>query len=239
MNWNGWEWVKFNYRYWSWSFNSVATWCEEPTHWERSWYWERLKAKGEWVAEDEMVRQHHRLSGHEPGQTPADGEGQGSLVCSSPRGCKESDTTWQRNSYKLPGYPWAQSSWNKVIITYDSFSDLPVKYATLEPCPPSLPSEAVRFCCPCLERSGLPRIKAKNSVPGLCEQPFLNNDFSSCYLPLVIFQYSVRRMTLSRFILVFCEEKLLYLLMKTLLEILPFVILQDCILLYSSPSLNI
>ena len=116
-----------------------------------------------------------------------------------------------------------------------SFSDLPVKYATLEPCPPSLPSEAVGFCCPCLERSGLPR----PSVPGLCEQPFLNNDFSSCYLPLVIFQYSVRRMTLSRFILVFCEEKLLYLLMKTLLEILPFVILQDCILLYSSPSLNI
>lgn len=93
----------------------------------------------------------------------------------------------------------------------------------------------VGFCCPCLERSGLPR----PSVPGLCEQPFLNNHFSSCYLPLVIFQYSVRRMTLSRFILVFCEEKLLYLLMKTLLEILPFVILQDCILLYSSPSLNI
>ena len=67
----------------------------------------------------------------------------------------------------------------------------------------------------------------------------LNNDFLSCYLPLVIFQYSVRRMILSSFILVFCEEKLLYLLMKTSLEILPFVILLDCILLYNSPSLSI
>ena len=25
----------------------LATWCEEPTHWERPWCWETLKAKGE------------------------------------------------------------------------------------------------------------------------------------------------------------------------------------------------
>ena len=25
----------------------LATWCEELTHWKRSWCWERLKAKGE------------------------------------------------------------------------------------------------------------------------------------------------------------------------------------------------
>ena len=25
----------------------LATWCEEPTHWKRSWYWERLKVGGE------------------------------------------------------------------------------------------------------------------------------------------------------------------------------------------------
>ena len=24
--------------------NTLATWCEERTHWKRSWYWERLKA---------------------------------------------------------------------------------------------------------------------------------------------------------------------------------------------------
>ena len=33
--------------------------------------------------EDEMVRQHHRLSGHEFEQTPGDSERQGSLVCCS------------------------------------------------------------------------------------------------------------------------------------------------------------
>ena len=32
---------------WSWSSNTLATWCEELTHCKRSWCWERLKAKGE------------------------------------------------------------------------------------------------------------------------------------------------------------------------------------------------
>ena len=30
-----------------WSSNTLATWCEEPTHWKRPWCWERLKAEGE------------------------------------------------------------------------------------------------------------------------------------------------------------------------------------------------
>ena len=40
-----------------------------------------------------MVGWHHQLNGHEFEQTPGDSEGQGSLMCCSPRGCKESDTT--------------------------------------------------------------------------------------------------------------------------------------------------
>ena len=32
---------------WSWSSNSLATWCEELTHWKRPWCWERLRAGGE------------------------------------------------------------------------------------------------------------------------------------------------------------------------------------------------
>ena len=32
---------------WSWTFNTLATWWEEPTHWKRFWSWERLKAGGE------------------------------------------------------------------------------------------------------------------------------------------------------------------------------------------------
>ena len=32
---------------WSWSSNTLATWCEELNHWKRPWCWERLKAGGE------------------------------------------------------------------------------------------------------------------------------------------------------------------------------------------------
>ena len=45
------------------------------------------------MSEDEMVGWHHRLNGHEFEQTPGDSDGQGSLACCSPWGCKESDTT--------------------------------------------------------------------------------------------------------------------------------------------------
>ena len=31
----------------SWSFNALANWCKEPTHWKRPWCWERLRAGGE------------------------------------------------------------------------------------------------------------------------------------------------------------------------------------------------
>ena len=30
--------------YWNWTSNTLATWCEELTHWKRPWCWERLKA---------------------------------------------------------------------------------------------------------------------------------------------------------------------------------------------------
>ena len=40
-----------------------------------------------------MVGWHRQLNGHEFEQTPGAGDGQGSLVCSSPWGHKESDTT--------------------------------------------------------------------------------------------------------------------------------------------------
>ena len=45
------------------------------------------------MTEDEMVGWHHWLNGHEFEQTLGDGEGQGSLACCSPCGCKESNTT--------------------------------------------------------------------------------------------------------------------------------------------------
>ena len=45
------------------------------------------------MPEEEMVGWYHRLSGLEFEQTQGDGDGQGSLVCCSPWGLKESDTT--------------------------------------------------------------------------------------------------------------------------------------------------
>ena len=39
IHWNDWC--------WSWSSNTLATWCEELTHLKRPWCWERLKAGGE------------------------------------------------------------------------------------------------------------------------------------------------------------------------------------------------
>ena len=53
---------------WSWSSNTLVTWCKEPTHWKRPWYWERLRQeKGE--AEDENAGWHHWLSGRESEST--------------------------------------------------------------------------------------------------------------------------------------------------------------------------
>ena len=41
--------LNIHWKAWCWnqSSNPLATWCEELTHWKRSWCWERLKAGGE------------------------------------------------------------------------------------------------------------------------------------------------------------------------------------------------
>ena len=49
-----------------------------------------------------MVGWHHGLNGHEFEQTPGESERQGSLVCCSPWGFKESDKTERLNSSKFP-----------------------------------------------------------------------------------------------------------------------------------------
>ena len=65
--------------------------------------------------EDEMVGWHHQFNGHELGQTPEDGAGQGSLECCSPWSCKESDMTWRHDndgpSWKYKS--WSQPSWSR------------------------------------------------------------------------------------------------------------------------------
>ena len=56
-----------------------------------------LEEKG--ATEDEMVGWHHQLNGHEFEQTLGDNEGQESLMCWSPWGCKKLDTNeWLKNT---------------------------------------------------------------------------------------------------------------------------------------------
>ena len=66
----------------------------------KDWRWEE---KG--TTEDEIVGWPHWLNGHEFEQAPGDGKGRGSLVCCSPWGRKESDTTewlnWTDGPIKL------------------------------------------------------------------------------------------------------------------------------------------
>ena len=49
------------------------------------------------TTEDEMVGWHHRLNGCEFEQAPGVGDRSGSLMCFSPRGCKDSDLTERLN----------------------------------------------------------------------------------------------------------------------------------------------
>ena len=49
------------------------------------------------MTEDEMVGWHHRLDGHEFEQAAGVGDGQVSLMCCRPWGCKVSDMTEQLN----------------------------------------------------------------------------------------------------------------------------------------------
>ena len=45
------------------------------------------------MTEGKIVGWHHQLNGHEFEQALGVGDGQGSLACCSPGGCKESDMT--------------------------------------------------------------------------------------------------------------------------------------------------
>ena len=84
---------------WSWNSNMLATWCKELPHWKRLWCWGRLKAGGEgddwgwdgWMAS--LTRWTWVWASSRRWWK------QGSLVCCSPWGHNESDTTeWLNNN---------------------------------------------------------------------------------------------------------------------------------------------
>ena len=82
---------------WSWNSNTLATWCEELTPLKRPWSWKDRRREVKGMTEDDMVGWHHQLDGHDFEQAPGVGDGQGSLACCSPWGCKELDTTERLN----------------------------------------------------------------------------------------------------------------------------------------------
>ena len=85
---------EYSLKDWCWSSNTLAPWCEEPTHWER------LKAKGEGVAENETVGWPHRLNGDE--QTPGDDDGGKLQYMRSQRVRHDLATAQQQQKYKAP-----------------------------------------------------------------------------------------------------------------------------------------
>ena len=82
--------------FWSWSSNTVATWCKEMTYWggkknpDAGKDWRQEKG----ATEDEMIRWHHRLDGHEFEQAPGAGDGQGGLVVLHPMGLQRVRHEW-------------------------------------------------------------------------------------------------------------------------------------------------
>ena len=57
------------------------------------------------MTEDERVRWHHRLDGHESEQAPGNGEGQGGPACCGPWGRKEPDTSEQQQHSVIKRHP--------------------------------------------------------------------------------------------------------------------------------------
>ena len=94
--------------------------AETPILWPsdlKNWLiWKDPNAGKDWkqeekgMTEDEMVGSHHWLNGHEFEQALGVGDGQGSLVCCSPWGQKESDTTEQLNWTETKFTNWKQQN---------------------------------------------------------------------------------------------------------------------------------
>ena len=74
-----------------------------------------------------MVGWHHQLDGHELEQAPGVGGGQGSLVCYSPWGHKESDMTeWLNSINTYLGFPSTFHYLNEAmnILVCETFTTL-------------------------------------------------------------------------------------------------------------------
>ena len=92
----------------------------------KDWRWQE---KG--MTEDEMVGWYHWLNGHEFEQAPGVGDGQGSLACWSPWGCKESDTTEWLNWTELKMKCKLWNNWKRDTMPSGPLWNLEETYSTL------------------------------------------------------------------------------------------------------------
>ena len=58
-------------------YYTLATWCEELTHWKRPDAGKDWRQEEKGTTEDEMVEWHHQLNGHAFEQAPGIGQGEG------------------------------------------------------------------------------------------------------------------------------------------------------------------
>ena len=95
---------------WSWSSSTLATWQEELIVGKDPDAGKDNGQEAKRVTKDEMVGWHHLLNEHEFWQIPGDSQRQGSLMCCSAWGCKQSDMTEQLNNRNPVNikYPSAQ-----------------------------------------------------------------------------------------------------------------------------------
>ena len=83
---------------WSWNFNTLATWCEELTHWKRPWCWERLRAGGEGDDREWDGWMASPIQWSWVWVSSWSCDGQGGLTCCSPWDSQESSPTSQLES---------------------------------------------------------------------------------------------------------------------------------------------
>ena len=76
------------------------------------WCWERLRSGGEWSDRGWDRWMASWLNGHEFEQTLGDSEGQGSLACCSPWGCKVLATTEELNHHHHNKYIYKIFLWS-------------------------------------------------------------------------------------------------------------------------------
>ena len=48
--------LNIDWKNWYWSSNSLATWCKEPIHWQKPWYWEGLEGQKEKGLAKDMIK---------------------------------------------------------------------------------------------------------------------------------------------------------------------------------------